>query len=73
MGWKIVSRPDCVWCVRAKSLLAVNGIDFEEDLRDTNEKRLAFKASGFTSFPQIFNGNQHIGGFTDLKEYLDQR
>ena len=68
MGWKIVSRPNYKWCVRAKAHLTVRGIDFEEELLATREEQLAFKArSRFDTFPQIWKGEEHVGGFADLK------
>ncbi|OCP21993.1 MULTISPECIES: glutaredoxin [unclassified Ensifer] len=71
MGWKIVSRPDCKWCTRAKAHLAVRGIDFEEEHLDTLEAQLAFKEStGHDTFPQIWDGDQHVGGFSQLRIHL---
>ena len=71
MGWKIVSRPDCKWCVRAKAHLAVNGVDFEEEHLATREEQLAFKErTGLDTFPQVWDGDAHVGGYTELKAYL---
>ena len=72
MGWKIVSRPDCKWCARAKSALAVRGIDFEEKFLPTREEQLAFKdRTGLDTFPQVWHGETHVGGFDKLKAYLE--
>lgn len=69
--WKIVSKPDCKWCARAKAHLAVRGIEFDVFTHHTIEQQLAFKEdSGFTTYPQIWDGEKHVGGFTELKEYL---
>jgi glutaredoxin len=70
MGWKVVSRPDCKWCVRAKAHLAVRGIEFEEEHLVTREEQLAFKSKGFNSFPQVWDGDIQVGGFDNLKAYL---
>lgn len=73
MGWKIASRPDCKWCLRAKSLLAVNGIEFEEEFLATREEQLSFKdRTGLATFPQVWNGETHVGGFDALRDYLEQ-
>ena len=71
MGWKIVSRPDCKWCARAKAHLAVRGVEFDEQIMVTRQEQLNFKDwSGEDTFPQIWDGTQHIGGFDQLKRYL---
>lgn len=71
MAWKIISRPDCIWCARAKAHLAVRGIEFEEEYLATREEQLAFKArAGLGTFPQVWDGDRHVGGFAELKDYL---
>jgi glutaredoxin len=71
MGWKIVSRPDCKWCRRAKAHLAVRGVEFEEEHLATREEQLAFKdRTGADTFPQVWDGDTHVGGFDALRKYL---
>jgi glutaredoxin 3 len=71
MAWKIVSRPDCKWCDRAKSHLAVRAIEFEELRLATREEQLAFKEqTQLGAFPQIWDGDKHVGGYDNLKAYL---
>lgn len=71
MGWKIVSRPDCKWCTRAKAYLAVRGVEFEEKLLETTAKQIQFKDHhDLDTFPQIWDGETHVGGFDKLKAYL---
>lgn len=71
MTWMIHSKPDCKWCKRAKAHLAIRGIYFEEMCYLTPEQQLRFKErSGHDTFPQIFDGETHVGGFDKLKEYL---
>jgi glutaredoxin len=66
--FRIVSRPDCIWCTRAKAHLALRDLSFTEELKVTKDEQLAFKAEGYESFPQIWRGDEHIGGFTELKQ-----
>lgn len=60
----------CPYCIRAKSLLEQRGIAFEEV--DVTEDRAArawlVEATGRRTVPQIFIGDEPIGGFTDLRE-----
>lgn len=60
----------CPYCVAAKQLLDAKGlvyqyiaVDNDHDLRENISKR-----SGQRTVPQIWIGEQHIGGFTDLRK-----
>jgi glutaredoxin len=71
MAWKIVSKPDCKWCSRAKAHLAVRGIEFEEEHLVTRDEQLAFKAAtGLDTFPQVYEDGVLVGGFDALKKHL---
>jgi glutaredoxin 3 len=72
MSWRVITRPDCKWCVRAKALLAVNNLDFTVEDCDTDEKKQTFKDAGHQTFPQIFHGDKHIGGFNELRAYIER-
>ena len=66
----IYSTAWCPWCDRAKRLLDRKGIgwrevDVELEWNDYDRARLE-KISGFKSVPQIFIGDQHVGGYDDL-------
>jgi glutaredoxin 3 len=59
----------CGYCEAAKNLLKSKGIAFSETLvkREDSEKRgELLKKSGMKTFPQIFNQDQLIGGYTEL-------
>ena len=58
----------CPYCDRARRLLSRKGVDVEEiDVESAPEKRAEMKTrSGRTSVPQIFIGEQHVGGSDDL-------
>lgn len=68
--YTVVWRDDCVWCDRAKELLHLCGESFVAVKFDSNLKPL-FAALGLTTLPQIWHGTAHVGGFTELKERLD--
>jgi len=59
----------CPYCERAKSLLKKRGIEFQEirvaDDDDAKWDEL-YSLSGMRTMPQIFNGEQLVGGYTDL-------
>jgi glutaredoxin 3 len=64
----IYSTRFCPYCVAAKRLLTAKGISFEEIMVDADPAMRAEmqQLSGRMSVPQIFIGERHIGGFTDL-------
>ena len=59
----------CPYCESAKKLLKSKGLDFEEillaDDDDAGWKKLE-KETGFKTMPQIFVGDQFVGGYTQL-------
>jgi glutaredoxin 3 len=59
----------CGYCTRAKSLLRQLQIPYEEiDVEGDDAKRdWLVEATGRTTVPQIFIGEEPIGGFTDLQ------
>ena len=64
----IYTKPDCSYCVDAKSVLKNNNIPFEEktlDLDFTREYLLEEYTSAKT-FPVIVVNEKYIGGYTEL-------
>lgn len=58
----------CPWCLRAKALLKSKGVTFEEILVDEHpdrRKEMIEKSNRYT-VPQIWLGDEHIGGCDDL-------
>jgi glutaredoxin len=51
---KIFSRDDCSFCSQAKQFLNGMEIEFEEEYQPTGQ------------VPQIYAGDTHIGGYTEL-------
>ena len=59
----------CPFCIRAKSLLNNKGVEFTEYVIDGDEDardKMAKRANGRRSVPQVFINDQHIGGCDDI-------
>ena len=70
--YTIYTQNSCGYCHMAKNLLNEQKIDFiEVSLDHDQEARRMLKSMECRTVPQIFNGELHIGGFTELKQYLD--
>ena len=68
------SKYNCPYCDQAKALLTQRNIAYEErKIGDgyTREELLEAVPTART-VPQIFINNQLVGGFTELKTYLEQ-
>ncbi|MDJ0773645.1 MAG: glutaredoxin 3 [Mastigocoleus sp. MO_167.B18] len=65
----------CPYCIRAKMLLWWKGVKLTEYKIDGNTEarnKMAERANGSRSVPQIFINNQHIGGCDDLYQIDNQ-
>jgi glutaredoxin 3 len=58
----------CPYCERSRQLLAAKNVSFEEiNIESQPEKRAEMQTrSGRRTVPQIFIGDQHVGGCDDL-------
>ncbi len=65
---KLYTTDWCAYCTRAKQLLKKRGIPFEEiNVEGDHEKRAwLVQATGQRTVPQIFIGDDAIGGYTEL-------
>ena len=62
---KIITKDDCPYCVRAKALLAQNGISYKEvDRKDV-------EPFPYKTVPQIWLDGSYVGGYAELAEKLD--
>ncbi|AAK22814.1 glutaredoxin 3 [Caulobacter vibrioides] len=70
----IYTRPFCPYCSRAVALLTDKGADFTEIEAgmDPALRQEMMQRSGRNTFPQIFVGEQHIGGCDDMMALEDQ-
>jgi glutaredoxin 3 len=64
----------CPYCVAARRLLTAKGVAFEDIGVDGDAelRREMTERAGQRTVPQIWIGERHVGGFTDLAA-LDQR
>ena len=70
----IYSKDYCPYCKRAKALLTAKGVSFTElDIVDKEAltREMIEKSGGRRTVPQIFIGEVHVGGASDLFE-LDE-
>lgn len=58
----------CPFCFRAKALLEKKGLELEELIVDQNPelRQKMMQESGRHTVPQIWIGDQHVGGCDDL-------
>ena len=66
---RMYSTMVCPYCIRAKLLLKERGIAYEEiDVTgDWEARQWLVKATGRRTVPQIFIGDEPIGGFDELR------
>lgn len=64
----IYTTPYCPYCHAAKDLLADKGVDFTEiDVSGNSAERARLlEVTGQRTVPQIFIGEQSVGGFDEL-------
>lgn len=65
----IYTKPFCPYCYRALDLLQRKGVEYTEieAAYDPEKKReMVQRSNGRTTFPQVFIGDEHIGGSDDL-------
>ena len=65
----IYTKPYCPYCVRAVSLLEKKGVDFTEieaGFDPDKRREMMQRAKGRATFPQIFVGDEHIGGCDEM-------
>jgi glutaredoxin 3 len=68
------SKYNCPYCDQAKALLKQRGIKYEErKIGDGYSREELLEAvPNARTVPQIFINNQLIGGFTELRQHLEE-
>ena len=73
--YTILTRNQCSFCDTAKALLKGAGISYVEYNIETDSSRwilTMMKKTDLKTVPQIFSSDgTHIGGYTDLRDFLD--
>lgn len=72
---EIYTWQTCPFCLRAKMLLWWKGVNYTEYKIDGDEAariKMAERANGRRSVPQIFINNQHVGGCDDIYKLNQQ-
>lgn len=73
--WIVLGRTQCNFCDSAKALLKGRGYTYTSYSLDSPSSRWLLtlvKEAGMTTVPQIFDpSGNHIGGYTELKELLN--
>jgi glutaredoxin 3 len=65
----IYTKPFCPYCIRALDLLETKGVAFTEieaAFDPEKRKEMIQRANGGSTFPQIFIGDEHIGGSDEM-------
>jgi glutaredoxin 3 len=72
--WVIITRNQCNFCDAAKAILKAKGYQFTTyNVQEPSSKWVLtlIKQAGYTTVPQVFDPQgKHIGGYTELKEYI---
>ncbi len=67
----VMSRKGCPFCAKAKEMLKDAGMDYEELVMGEDYTDRSLRAMvGSSSVPQIFINGDHVGGSSDLEEWL---
>ena len=72
---EIYTWQTCPFCIRAKMLLSLKGVNYTEYKIDGDEAardKMAERANGSRTLPQIFINDQHVGGCSEIHE-LDKK
>ncbi|MBN8555585.1 MAG: glutaredoxin 3 [Deltaproteobacteria bacterium] len=68
---KVYTKNYCPYCTKAKILLTQKSVAFEEinlEKKDPDFAQKLFAQTGFRTVPQIFIGDECIGGCDELYE-----
>lgn len=73
MNILIWSKSGCIYCEKAKEIMLEEGLEYEERIIGDgwSKNDLLEMIPDAKKVPQIFIDNTHIGGYTDLVEFLN--
>ncbi|MDX1381787.1 MAG: glutaredoxin domain-containing protein [Xanthomonadales bacterium] len=68
----LYTRPDCMWCLAIKQLLASRGLKWQERVvNDEDGAREMMEATGRRSVPQLVAHGKALGGYQEVKALAD--
>lgn len=75
MNVLVYTKKDCPSCIKAKSLLNIKGITFKESVIGEDILREDFTATfpEVRTAPFIIIDGAKVGGYEQLREYLDNK
>ena len=69
--FKVYGKTGCTWCVAVLEYLEFQGHPVEYiNLEESPEDLEFIRDSGFKSVPQVFHGEDHVGGYQDTVRYV---
>lgn len=69
----MITKPDCIYCEKAKDLLQEKGVGYLAYLYNEHPLYIPLMIkAGLKTVPQIWIDNQYIGGYTELVEYFNK-
>jgi len=72
--FKVFTQDGCSYCELAKITLMEQDIDFEViNIKDNAQALAVLRLKNLRTVPQIWDGDLHIGGYEDLKKYLNKQ
>ena len=69
------SKPACPYCTKAKNLLKMKGIEYEEkNIAEGHDIQEMLKlVPNARTMPQIFIDDKHVGGYDQLEKFLGEQ
>lgn len=74
----VLTKAGCVYCDRAKDLLAAKRLPWAArpceslDAAKAELRAMGHPADDVASFPQIVHGSRYVGGYAQLRDYLEE-
>ena len=69
----VYTQDGCSYCELAKITLTERNIEFEEiNIRNNAQALAKLRLKNLRTVPQIWNEEQHVGGYDELRNYLNQ-
>lgn len=73
MSFVILTTPECVWCEKAKNLIASHGYKYVEfDVSSHMALREFMNANLLMTVPQVYILGEWIGGYNQLVPFLEE-